>query len=60
VKKNINVDTAAHQEPVDQKYLCQKHKRPAVVELNEEYYCWECYPGLKESVRKDKLNGRQA
>jgi len=38
------------------KYLCKKHNRPAVVEIDGEYYCWQCWPGIREVVRKDKEN----
>jgi len=40
---------------MDQEYLCKKHKRPAVVDVDGKYYCWECYPGISDTLRKDKL-----
>jgi len=36
------------------KYLCKEHNRPAVVEIDGEYYCWECYPGISDMIRNDK------
>ena len=28
----------------------------AVVELEEKLFCWGCYPGIRDAVRKDKLH----